>query len=319
MISMIYRIVLVITISLTATLVSAQDQWPAREVAMTVNFGAGGNTDAAARIVSREIAAKLGKPVVVVNKGGAQGTLGPSLLAKYKPDGYNIGVVTFSSVAMSPHLMNLNYSLNDFDYLGAMGKYRYGLITRGDSPIKTLAQMIDAAKTGQGLFYGTSSPTDLIALSALSSLTGAKLQAVPYKSGSDTVLGLLAGDIVISVQNPSEVIEHIKTGKLRLLASLSDTRWSEFPEIATAKEQGYDVAINSYVGIAAPKALPLDIKTRLESIVMASIREKSVQNSLRDVGFDPIALDGNSYKSVLEQGYKSMGAAIQAAKIPRIQ
>ena len=299
--------------------VAVAQTFPSKEVTLVVNYGAGGNTDVAARAAARGMEKVLEKPVVVQNRAGAMGTLGPSYLAKQKPDGYTIGMVTYSTIAITPHLMTVDYTVKDFEFVAGVGRYRYGVAVLADSPYKTLADLVQAGKTGKGVFFGAPSAPNNLALLELGRKTGGKFEQVSYKSGSETVNALLGGHVQVIVQNPSDVISFIKAGKIRLLASASPVRWPEFPEVQTMKEQGYDVEIDSWLGLAAPKGTPKPMVDKLQSALLAAMNTDEVKAQFVNAGVDPVALSGREYSELLVKGYDEMGKAIKAANLPRIQ
>jgi tripartite-type tricarboxylate transporter receptor subunit TctC len=120
------------------------------------------------------------------------------------------------------------------------------------------------------------------------------------------------------VQNPPDILPHIKAGKLRMLASASPMRWVEQPEIKTMKEQGYDVEIDSWLGLAVPKGTPAAIVSTLEKAALTAMSDPALAARLTNMGVDPAALTAKAYLDILEKGYIEMGRAIKAAKIPRI-
>ena len=244
--------------SVLTPLVNAQ-VFPAHEVSMIVNYGAGGTTDVATRALAQTMEKILGKPIVVQNKPGALGTLTPAYVARQKPDGYQIGVVTYSTVAIMPHLMDLTYSMKDFEFIAGFGRFRYGIAVNADSPFQTLADLIAAAKDGKGLFFGTTSAPNNLAIFELTRLAGAQFEHISYKSGGEAVTALLSKQVHVIVQNPPDIMPHIKAGKLRLLASASPMRWPELPDVRTIKEQGFDIEIDSWLGLAVPKGTPAAI------------------------------------------------------------
>lgn len=312
------RAVLGATLAATCVVAAAQT-FPTKEVTMVVNYGAGGNTDVAARVVARGMEKSLEKPVIVQNRPGAMGTLGPSYLAKQKPDGYTIGVVTYSTIAITPHLMTVDYTVKDFEFLAGVGRYRYGVVVRADSPYKSLADLVQAAKAGKGLFFGAAAAPANLALLELGRKTGAKFEQVTYKSGAETVNALLSGQVEVTPPNPSDVMPFIKAGKLRLLASASPVRWPELPDVPTMKEQGFDVEIDSWMGLAAPKGTPKPIVDKLQASVLAAMKTDEVKTQFVNAGVDPATLTGKEYFDLLVKDYETMGAAIRAAKLPRLQ
>jgi tripartite-type tricarboxylate transporter receptor subunit TctC len=132
----------------------ARADYPEREISLIVNYGAGGNTDVTARVLAKGMQKHLGKPVIVINKAGAEGTLGPAYLATQKPDGYTFGVVTYSTIAIQPYLRDLPYTIKDFEFVAGYGRFRYGVVVRADSPYKALEDLVKAGKNAPGLFFG---------------------------------------------------------------------------------------------------------------------------------------------------------------------
>lgn len=303
--------------SLSIGIASARADFPEREVSLIVNYGAGGNTDVTARVLAKGLEKPLGKPVVVINKAGAEGTLGPSFVAVQKPDGYTVGVVTYSTIAIQPHLRDLPYTIKDFDFIAGYGRFRYGVVVRADSPYMSVADLVKAGKSGKGIFFGAPSAPNNLAMFELGRKTGAKFEQAPYKSGSETVIALLGGQVEAIVQNPSDVIAQIRNGKLRLLASASPVRWREFPDVPTLKEAGYDVEIDSWLGIAVPKGTPKDIVARLQAATAVAMKDPEVLDKVTLAGVDPEFLTGAQYEKLLVQGAESMGRALKAAGLAK--
>ncbi len=292
--------------------------WPDKEVTLTVNYGAGGNTDVASRELARAMEIDLGRSVVVFNRPGALGTIGPAYVTKQAADGYNVGVVTLSSIAIMPHLMTIPYTARDFDFVAAYGRYRYGVVVRADSPYKSVADLVAAARQGQGIFFGAPSAPNNLAMFDLGRVTGAKFEQVSYKSGSETVSALLGNQVEAIVQNPSDVIGYIQSGRLRLLASASPIRWPEYPDVPTLKEAGYDVEIDSWLGLAVPKGTPEPVRARLEQSARTAVASDRLQQTYKQLGVDPVWLSGKDYAAMVDATYEQMGRAIKAANLPRM-
>ena len=292
--------------------------FPAHEVNMIVNYGAGGTTDVATRALAQTMEKILGKSIVVQNKPGALGTLTPAYIARQKPDGYQVGVVTYSTVAIMPHLMDLTYTMKDFEFVAGFGRFRYGIAVNADSPYQTLDDLIAAAKEGKGLFFGTTSAPNNLAIFELTRLAGAKFEHISYKSGGEAVTALLSKNVQVIVQNPPDLLPHIKAGKLRMLASASPMRWPELPDVKTIKEQGLDIEIDSWLGLAVPKGTPAAIVKVLEDATLKSMSDPALSARMTQMGVDPASLSAKQYLEILEKGYIEMGRAIKAAKIPRI-
>lgn len=304
------------TLGLSA--IAAAATYPEAPVNLVVNYGAGGNTDVASRNLAKGMEAVLKQSIVVVNKPGAMGTLGPAYLTSQKNDGYTFGVVTYSTVAIAPHLMTVPYTIDDFEFVAGFGRFRYGVAVRADSPYKNIQDLVNAAKTGEGLFFGAPSAPNNLAMFELAKTTGAKFEQILYKSGTETVTGLLSGQVDVIVQNPSDIVPQIKAGKMRMLASASPIRWPEFPDIPTIKEQGFPVEIDSWLGVAAPKGTPPERVKVLENAVLTAMKNPATREGFTAIGVDPAGLTGADYKSALAEGYEVMGKAIKDANLPRV-
>lgn len=296
----------------------ASANYPDKPISLVVNYGAGGNTDVASRNLASGMEKHLKQPVVVVNRPGVLGTMGPAYTARQTPDGYTFGVVTYSTVAITPHLMDVPYTIDSFDFIAGFGRFRYGVAVRADSPYKTLDDLVSASKKDSGLFFGAPSAPNNLAMFELAKVTGGKFEQVLYKSGAETVNALLGKQVDVIVQNPSDILPHVQAGTMRLLASASPIRWPELPNVATMKEQGYNVEIDSWLGIAAPKGTPPERVKALEAAAIAAMNDPEVQTKFKAIGVDPATLTGAQYRKALEDGYKIMGEAIRAAKLPRI-
>lgn len=287
--------------------------YPDKEIKLTVPYGAGGVTDVSARLLAKTMGMDLKTPVLVFNRAGAQATLGPAFVAKQEPDGYNVGVVTFAPMAIVPHMLPVPYTANDFAFVGAYGRFQYGLAVRADSPHKTVADLVNAAKGGKSVFFGAPGAPNNVAMYELGRKTGAKFEQVLYKSGADTVLALIAGNVEAIIQTPSEIMPHVQSGKLRLLASVSPSRWPDRPDMPTMAESGFDVQIVSWMGLAVPKGTAPEIVARLQQSMFTAMKDKDLLKSLYAMGIDPLSITGVEYSKKINEGYIEMGKALKEA------
>ena len=294
--------------------------YPEQEIQLVVNYGAGGVTDVGSRLLAKALEKQLKKPVIVANKPGAQATLGPAFVARSKPDGYTVGVVTYASIAMVPHLIEVPYTIDDFDYVGAFGRYRYGLVVNANSPYKTVAEFVDAAKkSSKPFFFGVPGAPNNIAFFELAKLTGAKFEQVLYKSGTESVSAVASDQVAATVQTPSEILPQVESGRVRLLASVSPERWSDKPDVPTMKEAGFDVSINSWMGLALPKGTPIEVRKRLETALAAAMKDPELTSGLNNMGIDPVWMTGQGYKEKIVQGYKELRPQLELTGQPLVK
>jgi tripartite-type tricarboxylate transporter receptor subunit TctC len=312
-----YFVPTVLVVAMAGSALAAD--FPDREVKLIVNYGAGGNTDGASRALGQGLEKVLGKPVIIENRPGAMGTIGPSFVARQAPNGYTVGVITYSTQAIAPHLMKVSYIIDDFDYVAGFGRFRYGVAVRADSPYKTLNDLVAAAKQGNGLFFGAPSSPNNLAMFELGRLSGGKFEQVSYKSGAETVAALLGGHVEVIVQNPSDIMPHVKSGKLRLLASASPMRWQELPDVPTMKDAGYAVEIDSWLGIGVPKGTAATVVEKLQAAASAAMKDPALRKNFERMGVDPVYMSGKEYELTLKKGYEEMGRAIKAANIPTVK
>lgn len=292
-------------------------EFPNREITMTVNYGPGSNTDVTSRVLASRLEKELGKPVVVDNRAGALGTLAVSWLVNQPADPHRLGVVTYATQAIAPHLMNVNYTIDDFSWVCGFGRYRYGVAVRADSDYETVDDLVAAAKE-KGVFFGGTSTPNIIALLELGRVSGGKFEQIAYKSGGEVTTALLGGHIEALVQNPSDILPHVASGKMRLLASASPMRWPEIPDVPTLREAGYPVEVDSWIGLAVKKGADEASVKQLETACLNAVKDTETSERIARLGIDPAGLTGAEYLEALKSGYETMGQAIKAANMPRI-
>ena len=293
--------------------------FPEKNISMVVNFGSGGVTDLMSRELARGMEADLGTSVVVFNRPGALGTLGPGYVAKQAADGYTLAVVSASVITLTPHLMDVAFGLDDLTFVAGYGKNRFGLVVKADSPHQTIDDLVNAARGGKSLFFGSPSTSNSVVIFDLGSKSKSKFELISYKSGPDTSMGLLTGQVAVIAPNPPDVMSHLKAGTLRLLASASPARWPEFPNVPTLKESGYDVALEAWVGIAVPKATPSAVVARLEKSIQVAMSQPAIAASFLKIGADPAFMDGQTYTEFLLKEREVMGRLVKESGIARIQ
>lgn len=302
-----------------AALGAQASSYPTKEIQVVVNYGVGGVTDTATRLLAPLLEKELGQTIVVVNKPGGQATLGPSFVARQKPDGYTVGVVTYSAVAITPHLIDVPYTAKDFEFVGGYGRFRYGLAVQADSPYKTVKDFVEAGKkSDKPLFFGAPGAPNNIAFFDLAKMTGARLEQVLYKSGTESVMAVAGKQVEAAIQTPSEILPHVKSGKVRLLASVSPERWSDLPDMPTMKEAGYDVAIDSWMGLALPAGTPKDIVERLDKALANAMKDAKLIESLNNMGIDPVWMSGADYGKRLADGYVNTRASLEMSGVPLV-
>lgn len=292
--------------------------YPTQPIELIVNFGAGGNTDLAARQLAASIEDAIEQPIIIQNRPGAGGTIGPTHVLRQNNDGYTVGVVTYGTLAIAPHIQTLSYELDDFDYVAGYVQSRYGLAVRGDSPYESVQDLVEAAKQDEGIFFGSPSIPVTLGMIELGQVSDANFEEIPYKSGAETVMALLNGQVEVIMQHPSDLLPHLKSGDMRLLAATGDERWPEYPDVPTLTEQGFPVVVQSWSGLAVPKGTPQDRVEFLEAAILEAVQDEAVQDKFATLGLDPVGIPGTEFESLMRQANERMGVLIKEANIPRV-
>lgn len=274
--------VVAITFSL-ASWVCASD-YPTKPVTLIIPYPAGGSTDVTGRVLATVVKKHLGQTVVVENKGGGGGTVGPNLVISKPPDGYTIGIMASTTVTISWHMGKMNFNpIDDVKRIMRYTGYLYGFVVREDAPWKTFTDYVNYAKENPGkVTYGTtgmgSGPH--LAMEMIASATGMKLTHVPYKGGAECNTALLGGH-VDSVSDSTSWGPLVDAGKFRLLAIYTPSRSARYPSVPTLKELGIDIVFPSPLEIMGPKALPQPIVQKLHDAIKKSLDDPEYQAVLK--------------------------------------
>lgn len=288
-------------------------KFPNGPITLIVNYGGGGGTDITARALAKAAEQHLGVPITVVNKTGGVGTTGIIEMLNKKPDAYTVGVVTYAPVAIVPHQMEVPYVPEDFEFLLAYGAYRYGLAVKSDSPYNTVEDLIDAAADKKdGLPYAASGYPQPFVYQKLSELKDVKFTHVPTQSGSETNTAVLGGHVQSTVAIMSDLMPFVKSGEMRILASVSSDRMEIAPDIPTLKELGYDIAINSYMGLGVHKDVPADRLEILRDAFEKAFNDPTFQDVMTKSNIPAVYISGEEFGQICADGYKEAAENLKA-------
>ena len=281
---------------------AAAGEFPSKEVSLIVNYGAGGTTDTATRILANKAEEFLGKPIAVLNKAGGAGTAGPSQLARSDPDGYTVGVTSLSPLTVTPHTLDVPFVTADFQFLLGYFRYVYGVGVAKESPFKDFQAVVDSAKSGDRITWAVASTDERILVATLNKLTGAGFVPVPFNSGSEREVAILGGKVALSFVGPASA--NVRSGDIRLIAAAGPERWSTSPEVPTLIEQGFDASIESWAGLAAPAGTPKEAHGILEAAFLKAAKHPEVVEKIRGLGLDAAAMTGAEYKAFVDQRFE---------------
>ena len=246
---------------------ATQTKYPEKDITLICPWSPGGSSDLLTRAIAQSANKILGKPMVVMNRDGANGIVATTDLAKAKPDGYTISLGVSGLFTNQPHVnKNLGFKQDDFDFLIGFTNEPILLTVNADSPYKTLEELLKDAKEKDMVIRFSNSGTGgfpQLCLTYLFQLAGVKAQAVPFKGGAPALTALLGGHVEAAASHPGEAIPHIKAGKLRPLAISSENRFDALKDVPTLKEKGFAINMGVKKYIFAPKGLPKDVRDKL--------------------------------------------------------
>jgi tripartite-type tricarboxylate transporter receptor subunit TctC len=274
---------------------AALAQYPERPVTIIVPFTAGGSSDIVARTVQPKLSQLLGQPIIVDNKPGANSGLAATYVAKAKNDGYTLLVGSIGTYAINPVLYkDLGYEpRRDFDLLTVAVRTPNALVAHPNFPPNTVAELVEYLKKNPNQVSFASSGTgssDHLTAALFWQKTGTSGIHVPYKGGSAAHLDLISGTANVSFQNLGSITNHVRGGKMKLLAVTSDKRDPTFPNVPTMAEAGVPgLEVYSWQAFVAPKGLPREVNARLQSALVTSLRDPEVVKKFNDIGFDVVA------------------------------
>jgi tripartite-type tricarboxylate transporter receptor subunit TctC len=319
--SMTRRLLTLLALSCMALLAAgcgSKSEYPSRPITLVVPWGAGGGTDAIARMVAGLLEKELGKPVNVVNRTGGNGVVGHQAVASAAPDGYTLGLIT-SEIAMM-HWQGLT-ELTPADYtpIALINTDPAGIQVRADAPYRTLDDLLAAMRAKPGQVKATGCGQGCIWHVALAGLLGsAGLQAaavpwVPSNGAAPGLLDLVAGGVDVVPCSLPEARSLIDAGRVRSLAVMDASRTSLFPDVPTVKEAtGSDWTLAAWRGVAAPKGLPPEIAARLGAALKKAHESQEFRDFMATRGFGVVWADAAQFAAHLASADATMGETLKA-------
>src|SRR5262245_8235758 len=303
---------LLFVLGLFAATVNAQEFPHRNPLEITVLFPAGSSADVTARLLASGMEKSLGQRVLVVNRPGAGGAIGYRYVAQQKPDGYAL-VWNSNSISTTYHSDQLEFDYKAFDAVARVLVESVVVAVRSDSRWKTLPDLIAEAKAKpKGISVGHSgvgSHTH-ISLAALFGATGAQVNEVPF-GAAQVVPSLLGGHVDAVVQLPAALSAPVKQGQARLLAALIPNRDPALPDVPTAKEQGIDVSLEAWRGIAVPKGTPRNVVATLEGAIRGTVESAEFQKGSENLGVRPAFLPAAEFSDLIAKEDASLSRLMQ--------
>ena len=295
--------------------------YPNKPIRFIIPFPPGGGTDFIARVVGQKLQQRLGQPVVLDNRAGANGIVGMSVIKDAPPDGYTLGISSAGPIAVNPTLYDkLSYdSVKDFSHITNLVNYPLLLVVNPSVPANNMAEFLALARAKPGgLFYASpgSGNSGHLAGELFNSLAKVKTTHVPYKGQGPAVADLLAGQVQALYSSIPSVLPLVKEGKLRAIAISTKQRLSSLPDVPTIAESGvpgYDAY--AWIGLIGPANLPKEIITRLNTEVVAILKDEATRAELLSQGGIAVGDSPEHFAGYVKEEIAKWGAIVRSANI----
>ncbi|WP_427913334.1 Bug family tripartite tricarboxylate transporter substrate binding protein [Ramlibacter sp. MMS24-I3-19] len=311
------------TLAASATTAFAQGSgaYPARPIRFVVPFPPGGGTDTTSRLIAEKFGSLLGWTVVVDNKAGAGGNIGLDFVAKSAPDGYTIGMGQASNLAINPSLYaKMPFDpLKDLTPIVSIAEQPVVLVVRADSPLKTFADFVQAAKANPGkvgLAQAGTGTVGHLAGELLHQRAGLRLLQVPYKGAGPAMTDLLGGQVDSYFGSAPSVMGQLAAGKVRALAVSSARRISALPNVPTIAEQGHaGFDATTWLGLVGPAGMPADAVERLNAETVKILARADVKDKLAQEGSEATPGTPQQFAAQIRAEHAKWGTLIREAHI----
>lgn len=297
---------------------SAQQPYPQRLIRIVAPFPSGGQTDLLSRLLAQHLSEKLGQQVIVDNRPGGNSAIGTEIVARAKPDGYTL-LLAGNTHVIAPLLQTVPYDpIKDFSPVATLIDAPLVLVSNPDMPA-TVRELVALAKSRPGKLnyasYGSGSPSHLGA-EMFSTITGIRMQHIPYKGAAPAVTDLLGRQVDLFLAPISSVVPHIKAGKLKGLAVGAASRVSLLPDVPTFAEAGVaNFEPKTWLGVFAPAGTPRPVVEKLAGEISALLKTPEFRQTLGKQGMDPSFRDPAQFAALLESDMAKNAKVIESANI----
>lgn len=313
------RFVSALSMCLIASHAMAQT-YPAKPIKVVVGYAAGGAVDVVARTIGQSISISMGQPVVVENKPGAGTNIAVKSVITAEPDGYTL--------MMAANALAANMSLyqpapfdaeRDLVAVSLIGRVPVVIAANPNAPYTNIKQLIEAAKgKPNSIAFGTpgNGSTPHMAIELFARAAGIDLQHIPYRGGAPAITDVIGGQLPLVAVNALEVLPHVKSGKLKVLAVLSPNRSAIFPDVPTIAESGFvGFEASVWYGLVAPAATPKPIVSKLHEEVQKALQTKEVRERMNAVGGEVVPGSADMFTQLIRTERQRYAKLVREANI----
>lgn len=318
------RLALGLAVALVAAaspLAQAQPQpYPSKPVKVVVGYSAGGAVDAVARTIGQALGASLGQPFVVENKPGAGTNIAVKYVIGAEPDGYTLMMAANALAANMALYQPAPFDAErDLVAVSLIGRVPVVIAANASAPYANIAQLIAAAKAKPGSISFASpgnGSTPHMAVEFFKRAAGISLLHIPYRGGAQALTDVIGGQLPLAAMNALEVLPHVKSGKLKVLAVLSPNRSAIYPDVPTIAESGFPgFEASVWYGLVAPAATPKPIVAKLHAEVQKALQTKEVRERMTAVGGEVIPATAEQFKALIHAERQRYEKLVREANI----
>lgn len=293
--------------------------YPHKPIRIVVGYAAGGGNDIIVRILAPRMSEFLGQPVIVDNRPGAQSILAAVMVAKATPDGYTLLMGPSGPMTMNPAIYTkLPYSpLRDFAPITMIGSFPLILVVSPSLPVKSVKELAAYARAQPDKSnYGSSAAPFQLAAELFKQKTGTQFTHIPYKSVSESVGAVIAGQVTMTIGDPAVIVAHLKSGRVRGLAVTSPARHPVMPDLPTMAEAGIaDMEVIIWTGFHAPARAPAAAINKFRDEVVRVLRLPEIRERMAAMAIDPSGNTPEEYRKIIAADIAKWTAVAKAANI----
>lgn len=290
------RVIFACALAIAGISVAFAQAYPSHPVTIIVPFAAGGPTDVIARLLAQHMGTTLGQTVVVENVPGANGNIGVGRVARAAPDGYTLSIGHWSTHVVNGAVYSLPYDvLRDFEPIALISTNAYVIVAKDSIPAKDLKGLVEWLKANPDKANeGTAGPGSPQHVSGVffQNATGTRFQFIAYRGAAPAIQDLLAGNIDLIIDDPTNCLPHVRSGKIKAFAVTAPQRLAAAPNIPTVDEAGLPgFYFSRWHALWAPKGTPKEVIAKLNAAVIAALDDSAVRSRLADLGQDVFPRD----------------------------
>jgi tripartite-type tricarboxylate transporter receptor subunit TctC len=281
-------------------------QFPSRPINFIIALPPGAGLDLACRLICKEAEKYLGQTIIPVNKPGGTFAIGTAAIASAKPDGYTIGCAGYPAMFVVSQIEKVPFhTLKDFKWIMQFGYMNFGVTVKGDSPFKSLKDLIDYARQNPNKLIngcGGIGGFGHILMEQVARKEGVRITHMPFKGGPDTEKALLGGHIHLMTGDVNFSL--LEAGEIRLLALLAENRSIDYPQTPILKDLGYDIPAPTILMVSAPKGIPEGIAKKLEEAFTNAMKDQVFIRGMRNIRFTIIHRNSKELEDYVSYNYE---------------